>query len=302
MADLLASNTKNGADAYWMGQESGHWEYSNLKSEMRMLRDMALIDIISIQHIQQERVLSELKKLIKRFHAFWKLFHQNSDEDAVEYTNEYIAAIRLAELFFLQGYTPERDDIFIGVDFVESLSDSVKLREKMLNKLIFEVEQILYPPQLLQHDYADDQNLKDLVEIQGLPNFTDGTAKSFMDIIYPYFSDEQIPYLKSLIIENKKSKNSLIFRGNGNQLADAFKQLFEANLIVGCKKNELERWISTHFLYLYKNITKEYTEGYLNGIISSDGKPCKSPILEVKKKDDKYVIVPSLRNKKNIGF
>ncbi|MCE7072610.1 hypothetical protein LZG74_20015 [Dyadobacter sp. CY327] len=85
----------------------------------------------------------------------------------------------------------------------------------------------------------------------------------------------------SLLTDNISPRQKLLFNSNGNQLADAFKQLIEANLIVSCSKAELESWIITHFQYVSNARAKPFTTGYLNGIISSDTKICKSPILDV---------------------
>jgi hypothetical protein len=89
-----------------------------------------------------------------------------------------------------------------------------------------------------------------------------------------------------------------MFIGNGNQLADAFKQLIEANLITGCSKRQLEKWITETFEYQYKNSVRSFTPRYLNGIISSESRLCQSPILDVRKKDDHLTVIPLLRNKK----
>lgn len=106
--------------------------------------------------------------------------------------------------------------------------------------------------------------------------------------------------LADLLLKNIVPVSPLIFRGNGNQLADAFKQLFDANMIVGCQQSDLEKWIAPKFLYLSnQDEPREFTEGYLNGLISTKTRPCKSPILKVQEKENKFVVLPVQRNKKN---
>lgn len=301
--DLLANEMDNGKDSYWIGEESGHLEYSNIQSELRLLKDMALVNLLVLRNPELELVLFQLKKVQNRFQKFWTNYHFHLEEEVHEYPGDYILDINLPEIFLVNGLLGNRNDIIIAEDFVESLSDSVKLRERMLNELIFDVEQLLYPPHVLKlHDGSSPAPVNAAVSVHGVPQFTSGADIGFLEVLLPYFPEEQHPLLTTLIEGNTVPEQPLVFKGNGNQLADAFKQLFEANLIVGCKKNELEKWIAKHFVYRYKNANKEFTEGYLNGIISSDVKPCKSPILEVKKKEDRYVIVSSLRNKKNIKF
>lgn len=77
-------------------------------------------------------------------------------------------------------------------------------------------------------------------------------------------------------------------------------QPYETNLILGCMKGELEEWIGANFEYVYCNGQKTFPANYLNAIISSNAKPCQSPILDVKKQQEgTYIIVPVLRTKKN---
>lgn len=126
--------------------------------------------------------------------------------------------------------------------------------------------------------------------------------EDFYQILKDYFAATDLDHLKSLIINSEEREHMLTYNGNGNQLADAFKQLYEANLIVGCTKAQLEKWISRHFSYISNNQLKHSTAGYLNGIISSDIKKCQSPILDIHRQQDRFVIKPTLRNKKNQQF
>lgn len=136
----------------------------------------------------------------------------------------------------------------------------------------------------------------------GVPSFTEGYGDTILRILNPYFPDEQLKALSDLISKKIRPESFLTFNGYGNQLADAFKQLYDSNIIVGCKKNELERWININFNYVSQGVAKEFSEMYLSKVISSDSKPCKSPILDVKKKDGKLCIEELLRNKKNSKF
>lgn len=78
----------------------------------------------------------------------------------------------------------------------------------------------------------------------------------------------------------------ITFNGQGIQLADSFKQLYEANLIVGLSKIELQIWIKNNFNFLDKVNVKTFTEKYLSDIISSTTKICQSPILEIQKNEN----------------
>jgi hypothetical protein len=92
----------------------------------------------------------------------------------------------------------------------------------------------------------------------------------------------------------------IIFNGPGNQLGDAFKQLFDSNLIVGCNKAELESWIQQNFRYQDKGTVKSYTGKYLQDIISSNTKACQSPLFDVRKNGGQFYLLPLTRNTKNL--
>lgn len=132
------------------------------------------------------------------------------------------------------------------------------------------------------------------------PIFVDGIADKYFEIIKSYFSSQDQIHLKSLLQENQVPPSPMLFHGNGNQLVDAFKQLYEANHIVGCQKSELEEWIGANFEYVYRNEQKAFPANYLNAIISTNSKPCQSPILDVRKQaDGTFNAIPVLRTKKN---
>ena len=90
----------------------------------------------------------------------------------------------------------------------------------------------------------------------------------------------------------------LFFSGAGNQLADAFKQLYDSSLIVGCNKAELEEWILTNFIYRDKGIQKNYTQKYLQDMISSNTKSCQSPLFDVRRSEGKLYLFALTRNNK----
>ncbi|MDY0906283.1 hypothetical protein [Pedobacter sp. CFBP9032] len=119
-----------------------------------------------------------------------------------------------------------------------------------------------------------------------------------MRLIRTYFSEEDFSQLDALIKADEQAASQLIFNGNSNKLADAFKQLYEPDCGMQLKA-ELEKWILKHFLYSNGDKVNEYSEGCVSAIISSDTKVCKSPILEVRMKDKVPFLVPTVRNKKN---
>jgi hypothetical protein len=298
--------------AYSLVHQTQYYNSFSYKSEVRVLRDMALIDLLCLNDICLKRELEQLKKLKARFKLFWTSFHQYYSELQADYPRNFIFSIRLDYLFIVKNLQSDYSDIFIGDEFVESLNDSVKIREKYLNELINEVEAILYPAETFEELKAKQASLKadqnalpDLPvkipynEGAGLPKFDQQSAIDFLKIMKSYFSEEDYTQLSALINNNAVPTNRLIFKGNGNQLADAFKQLIEANLITGCKKTDLEKWVAKNFLYGTEETPKEYTEGWVGAIISEDTKPCKSPIIEIRMIDRVTTVFPTTRNKRN---
>ena len=301
--------------AYSLVHETHYYKSFSYKSETRVLKDTALIDLLSLNDISIKRELVQLKKLKEMFKLFWTNFQESYSEFQAEYPRHYIFSIGLDRLFIVRNLQPDHIDIFIGDEFVESLSDSVKLREIFLNELINDIEETLYPKETFEEWKAKQKNPEtkenlsaDLSakvpfnEDAGLPKFNELATGDFLQLMKTYFSVAHHIGLTALINTGTKPDRQLIFKGNGNQLADAFKQLYEANLIVGCKKSDLERWIAQHFLYATGEVPKEYTEGWLSSVISTDTKYCKSPIMEVLIREKISTIIPTVRNKKNSEY
>ena len=198
---------------------------------------------------------------------------------------------------------------------MESLHDTLKIRDNFLSELVSEIDEILNPRETFEEWMAkqkSQQQTEDVTPEQptkipynpdaGRPKFNHQYIDDFLQILRTYFSEEHFSQLGALIKADEQSANQMIFNGNSNKLADAFKQLYEANLIIGCNKPELEKWILKHFLYSNGDKVNEYSEGWLSAIISSDTKVCKSPILEVRMKDKVPFLVPTVRNKKNSKY
>lgn len=307
----IGPDNKTEIIVYDLKHETPYYDSFSFKSELRVMKDMALLDLLTLDGPQTRVILDQVKKLQDRFRTFWQNYHQHYSGYEQKYKPSYLFSIRLDELFIVHNLQPSHADITISEEFVETLSDSVKLREQFLKELIREAEEHLDKQEQqepvsreineIQEEPKATIDNEDTRIVPG-PRFSDGTVDQLFPVLKAYFDPADHPPLQKLLHENQPPENPLLFLGNGNQLADAFKQLYEANLIVGCSKAELEKWITLRFLYQYKNLKKEYTEGYLNGIISSDIRPCRSPILEVKKQDGRYTIFPTIRGKRNAKY
>lgn len=346
-------------DAYDLKHETGFYDAYPFKSELRVLKDMAVLDLAAAPKPIIKVAFQQIDKLQQRFKTFWTNF-QNNYQNSQQYQEDYLYAIGLNDLFVVHNLERSFSGIFIDGTFVDDLAESVKLRELFLQELLQEVKDILSRSDLPQQNevvniiplpakslFAEEkeipqqeihskeaetghsqnsargsiakepQSANQISEgtnqsvssaqspvapgaINKAPTFTGTTLGSFYELFKDYFSVEDRQYLLPLLKDNSKPTLPLVFKGNGNQLADAFKQLYEANLIVGCTKTELEEWISLNFEYVYRDQQKTLPASYLNSIISSNTKPCQSPILDIKKQPDgTFTVVPTLRNTKN---
>jgi hypothetical protein len=104
-------------------------------------------------------------------------------------------------------------------------------------------------------------------------------AQKVFDIIKDFFNPEQQNELKRTLETGNDTSQHLVFLDNGNRLADAFKQLKKADVIIGCEQKELESWIQRNFKFRHRKQTKEFRLRYLNDIISTNKDKCQKPIL-----------------------
>lgn len=93
---------------------------------------------------------------------------------------------------------------------------------------------------------------------------------TIFNLLKDFFSEDHQVLLLKLLKTGTNATEKLIFLSTGNLLADAFKQLINAKIIIGVQKKELEAWIQKNFCYRHGNEVKEFTLRYLNEIISTN--------------------------------
>ncbi|MHB1179085.1 MAG: hypothetical protein ACYCZO_12235 [Daejeonella sp.] len=113
------------------------------------------------------------------------------------------------------------------------------------------------------------------------PIFKPEHIPTIFELLKDFFSMEQQAQLKKVLETGGETSDTLLFLDTGNRLADAFKQLINADVITGCQKKELESWIQRNFKYRYRQEIKSFTPRYLNDIISTLKDKCQKPILSV---------------------
>ncbi len=319
------TNEKKHVKAYDLTYQTQYYDSFAYRSELRVLRDMAFIDLLTLDRMRIQLQLVELFKVRKRFKEFWEHYNNHYSEMKLVYHRSFITSVRLEYLFIVNGLQSEQSNIEMVAKFAEDLGDSVKLRERFLMELIYDTENLIKEV-LPFADFKQSQEAKrqefELVNetsatdkpdqlltttdnetiakpVDRYPTFKPGIALQLLDLLREYFVTEDHPKLEKLLLTGEGPESPLVFRGFGNQLADAFKQIFDANLIVGCRMSDLEKWIAPKFAYLSnQGEVRELTEGYLNGLMSTKSRPCKSPILKIEQMDNKFLILPTPRNKK----
>ena len=294
---------------YDITHETKYYDSFTYKSELRVLKDMALVDLLTLDKEQTDLQLVQMNKVKDQFKKLWNNYHEEYREFYNKYKPSYLFSIDLYDLFIVHNLVPDHFGVLINHQFVEDLGDSIKLRELFLKELIRDVEALFKVKEY--YNQVSDLNLPSAepivitpeVEkpntIGRYPTFTEGTAEQLFSILKSYFITEDHSKLENLLLNDQAPESPLIFRDSGNKLADAFKQLYDANMIVGCLQADLEKWIAPKFIYLLNQGEKrEFTEGYLNSMISTKTRPCKSPILKIEQQDNKFMILPVPRHKK----
>ncbi|WAC11478.1 hypothetical protein [Dyadobacter pollutisoli] len=283
---------------YDITHQTSHFSLQFLK-RLQILKDLAVIDIIGADTGRRKAYLDQTKKLLSLFNRFWENYFRHYPANGENMRDNFLLAIEFAEIFYTDILEPDKTDVIVTPEFVEDLCDSISEREESLADFIAEITALVKT----EGQDSDVEKISDgeptPIRIRRYPVFVEGIADQFFKIFKEYFEEKDQQPLFTLLNNNITPKQKLLFNSNGNQLADAFKQLIEANLIVSCNKAELESWIIEHYMYVANAQAKPFTAGYLNGIISSDVKICKSPILEVMKNSSTgLALAPAARSKK----
>ncbi len=304
-ADPAESSTpaKKEIQQYSISRENGY-KTNAYRNYLNSLKELAIIDLIAFDYMQIQIFLGRLSPVYDRFRQFWQNYHRYNENMFQVSAEHYFRALNADEYFILNGFNRSAPSASITHEFANELAESIQFREHLLNDLSSEMDEYLHGR---YYDYAILEEVSDFQDkgplfILAPITIVQEAREDFYIILKDYFAATDLDNLKSLIINSEEPEQVLTYNGNGNQLADAFKQLYEANLIVGCTKAQLEKWIGRHFCYISNNQLKHFTAGYLNGIISSDVKKCQSPILDIHPQQDRFVIKPTLRNKKNQQF
>lgn len=199
-------------------------------------------------------------------------------------------SINKSQLLFLLRKLELLIELFIKYGIVE-LNETDKLRsciyllseqreklDKELNSIrTNEKSNYSNPDEVLLYNLEN----KD-INIDIKPRFKPEIIDQLFDILKDFFIPEDQPALKYILETGNNSVTKLLFRDNGNRLADTFKKLIEYDFIPGCEKQDLQKWVISNFNYLHRKKIKEYLPETIEKTISRNDNPCKSPLIEIK--------------------
>jgi len=170
-----------------------------------------------------------------------------------------------------------------SIELVNYCNNKVAEYESISDNILIDagLEIVVKNPNILKN--ADQANENNSVKSNNAgPKFKSDIVDDIFNILKDFFSQEHQNELKEILVSGSNARQKLIFLDTGNRLADAFKQLYDADFITSCQKNELEKWISENFSFRYRGIIKEFKTKYLNDIISTTKDKCQKPLLDVK--------------------
>jgi hypothetical protein len=243
-----ASNENLEMPGYDITRETQYYDSFSYKSELRVLKDMAFIDVLTLDKERIALQLIQLNKLNDRFKELWQNYHQHYHDYHQDYKSSYPFSIKLDTIFIVHNLQGDSADIHVSSQFVEDLADSIKLRETFLKELIRDVEAMItkkeQAPDEILNTGEETSQPKEILQSEKMPlsqeaplpvnrypTFKEGAANQLYNIFKPYFIAEDHAKLEKLLVNNQAPESPLVFRDNGNKLADAFKQLYDARLI-----------------------------------------------------------------------
>ena len=213
-----------------------------------------------------------------------------NDQDVTD--DSGIAQVR-AHILFSELFEVIQDYCNIyHIPFMKLCKDRHFIAETINLRPTLDFEEISTGFKALEKLSADQQPDMPSPEI-GRPVFAQDYLHEVYEIIRDFFSAEDQIDLLYLLENSSNVQKPLVFLDAGNRLADAFKQLYGADIIRGCQKKELESWICLNFAYVYRDKVRPFIPKYLNEIISTTKDKCKRPFLDVKfdKAQNKYILI-----------
>lgn len=243
----------------------------------------------TIDELYKEKV-EQIKKEVEGLEA--KCFSESTDNAGLN-----LLAQQLKEVIYLYRH---RNNVFENnPEQQKNIEENFKAAANRLESLLNDV---VLPKIAFRNSKAIKPNEAGLpfTEKKGaLLTFQTEAAKNLVAILNPFFNEAHQTALEKLLLQRTDVNELLLFRDNGNRLANAFKQLWEHSLITGCQKQDLETFILSRFQYLYRNETKRFTPDYAEKCISRNDNPCKNPLVKIEAGKVVKVETPKRRKRNN---
>lgn len=191
---------------------------------------------------------------------------------SVLYSKGLLTDIGKAQLDTLQ----EKRKLQLKEGYAQAFTDERTIFRDMLNKWFVDEADFLKELSLLVGTNPVPQ------KVQPRPCFKNEAIEVIWGFLKDFFSEPHQQELKRILETGDNAKEPLVFKDNGNRLADAFGQLKGGDFITGVTKKELEGWCMVNFRYMSRAEVKQFTGRYLNGIISSNQEKCMNPLINVR--------------------
>jgi hypothetical protein len=246
---------------------------SDYENKIRSLQQLALTEALSLNKEELIRQVSRLEQIAEDIVSFWKIYQDWFNNRITQAEFEF----KVKDLLILEKpHLPsDRERYNTSYSDKHDWHDALMLKNKYLRRFIEQVKKIIEPVK------SENPSGNDKAILDGKPAFKPEVINEVFNILKDFFSVNDQEELKMILESGGDSSKPLLFKDNGNRLADAFKQLKQADLITGCQKKELEAWIAKNFQYLHRNERKHFKPKYLNDIISTDKDKCQKPLLNV---------------------
>jgi hypothetical protein len=288
-------NGQSGRISFYDISHQNPYLSASFKNEIKELKELAVTDILNLpreQIIFQLQRLGDVKELFSRF---WHKLYKSDAPRSSEHSLDYLLSLDLNSIFIAPGLS-HTDNAITDDNFINDLTDSVRARENILKEFEEAVSKVIDLPKETEKTASTGSPRK---LPKAYPVFKEEILHGFFALVKNYFTAQDQQCLLKILTTQEDARKPLLFNGPGNQLADAFKQLYSSNLLTSCNKSELEGWIQANFQYRDKGMQKSYSEKYLKDIISSNTKDCQSPLFDVKKSDGKFYLSPLHKNERN---
>ncbi len=183
---------------------------------------------------------------------------------------------RINELIVKMNMVPELRRGKAGIKNADLIRDELdKKHQEEKEELERELESLVEQP-------VKENKERTGVNIDLKPIINPENAPQLFEILKGYFDKSQHNELEHILSTGESlDKGKLVFKGNANRLTYTFKQLIEHNLISGCEKKDLEKWLINNFQSLNKGKPTDLNQGTTHKSISGQQYHCKTPIIKI---------------------